>query len=208
MNETRGRAMFIVLEGGEGSGKSTQVPRLARRLRESGRDVVVTFEPGATVRGAELRRFLLDNEDPLDPRAEMLVMAADRAQHVADVVRPALARGADVVSDRFEPSTLAYQGSARGLGVEEVERVSRWASGGMQPDLVIVLDVPDEVADARVPSSRDRVEAAGTGFHAAVRAAYRELAPGRGWVVLDGSGTPDEVTESVWSTVVEALGPL
>lgn len=206
MNETRGPGRFIVLEGGEGSGKSTQVPRLAQRLREAGHEVVVTFEPGATVRGAELRRFLLDNEDPLDPRAEMLVMAADRAQHVSEVVRPALARGRYVVSDRFEPSTLAYQGSARGLGVDEVQAVSRWASGGLEPDLVVVIDVPDDVADARVPASRDRVEAAGTGFHAVVRAAYRDLAPGKGWVVIDGTATPDEVTDAIWGVVAARLG--
>lgn len=206
MNETQARGRFIVLEGGEGSGKSTQVPRIAQRLRDEGCAVVVTFEPGATVRGAELRRFLLDNEDPLDPRAEMLVMAADRAQHVSEVVRPALARGTYVISDRFEPSTLAYQGSARGLGVDEVQTVSRWASGGLEPDLVVVIDVPDDVADARVPASRDRVEAAGTGFHAAVRAAYRDLAPSQGWVVLDGTGTPDEVTDAIWVEVAARLG--
>ena len=206
MNGGSARGRFIVLEGGECSGKSTQVPLLARRLRAAGHDVVVTFEPGATVRGAELRRFVLDDEDPLDPRAEMLVMAADRAQHVALVVRPALDRGADVVSDRFEPSSLAYQGVARGLGVDAVEAMSRWATGGLEPDLVIVLDVPDEIADSRVTESRDRVESAGAAFHSAVRAAYRVLAPTRGWVVLDGTGPPDEIAGAVWSVVEERLG--
>lgn len=198
---TSGRGRFIVLEGGEGSGKSTQVPRLAERLRAAGREVVVTFEPGATVRGAELRRFVLDTEDPLDPRAELLVMVADRAQHVAEVIAPALRRGADVVSDRYAPSTLAYQGMARGLGVDEVERISRWGAAGVEPDLVIVLDVPDEVANARVPSSRDRVERAGDEFHAAVRGAYRELAGDRGWVVVDATPSPDEVAERIWDVV-------
>lgn len=206
MSDERERGRFIVLEGGEGSGKSTQVPRLARRLRSAGREVVVTFEPGATIRGAELRRFLLDDEDPLDARAEMLVMAADRAQHVADVVRPALERGADVVSDRFEPSTLAYQGEARGLGVDAVESISRWATGDLVPDLVVVLDVPDDVGDSRVPEARDRVESEGAAFHASVRAAYRVLARTRGWVVVDGSGQPDEVAEAVWAVVAESLG--
>ncbi|MCZ7535369.1 MAG: dTMP kinase [Acidimicrobiia bacterium] len=152
---------FVVLEGGEGSGKSTQVPLLAQRLGATGREVVVTFEPGATKRGAELRRFLLHDGDPLDARAELLVMAADRAQHVAQVVRPALARGADVVCDRFEPSSLAYQGAARGLGVEAVESVSRWATGGLVADLVVVLDVPDDLAESRVPEERDRLESEG-----------------------------------------------
>lgn len=195
-----------MLEGGEGSGKSTQVPRLARRLRSGGREVVVTFEPGATIRGAELRQFVLDVEDPLDARAEMLVMAADRAQHVSQVVRPALERGAYVVCDRFEPSSLAYQGVARGLGVEEVESMSRWATGGLEPELVIVLDVPDDMADSRVPKSRDRMESAGAAFHAAVRAAYRVLAPVRGWVVIDGTGSSDEVEELVWAAVADHLG--
>lgn len=201
MTTERGR--FIVLEGGEGSGKSTQVPRLAERMRAGGREVVVTFEPGATVRGAELRRFVLDTEDPLDPRAELLVMVADRAQHVAEVIAPALARGADVVSDRYSPSTLAYQGRARGLGVDDVARISHWAADGIEPDLVVVLDVPDEVANARVPSSRDRVERAGDTFHAAVRTAYRELAAERGWVVVDARAAPDEVAERIWSVVCE-----
>jgi dTMP kinase len=128
-------------------------------------------------------------------------MLADRSQHVAEVIRPALERGAIVVCDRFEPSTLAYQGAARGLGVEEVERLSRWAAAGVEPDLVIVLDVPDSIAEARVSPLRDRFERAGDDFHSVVRAAYRELAAARGWLLVDGAGSPDEVALRVRAAV-------
>jgi dTMP kinase len=192
---------FVVVEGGEGSGKSTQVQLLASWLRERGYEVVVTFEPGDTKMGAQMREVLLHGDAPLDERAELLLMLADRAQHVAEVVRPALARGAIVVSDRYAPSTLAYQGAGRGLGVETVEALNRFATGGLQPDLVLVLDVPDEVAEARIPGHRDRVERAGLEFHARVRAAYRELAAQRGWELIDGSGTPEAVAERVRGAV-------
>jgi len=201
-----GPGRFVVLEGGEGSGKSTQAEIVGARLRAAGREVVATFEPGATALGRDLRRLLLHSEAPLDPRAELLLLASDRAQHVAEVVRPAVRRGAVVVSDRYEPSTLAYQGVARGLGVDEVLQASRWASGGMVPDLVLVLDVPDDVAAARLPPSLDRMERAGDAFHAAVRAAYRDLAPRFGWTVLDGSGTPEVVAGAVWAAVAPVVG--
>ena len=142
--------------------------------------MVVTYEPGDTKTGAELRAVLLHADTALDAHAELLLMLADRAQHVAEVVRPALERGALVVCDRYEPSTLAYQGVARGLGVDEVERLSRWAAAGVEPDVVIVLDVPDAIAEARVSADRDRFERAGDDFHARVRAAYRDLGAGAG----------------------------
>ncbi len=196
---------FVVLEGGEGSGKSTQVERLAARLREAGVDVVTTFEPGATARGAALRGLLLDDAAPLDPRAELLLMIADRAQHVAEVVRPALAAGNVVVSDRFTPSTLAYQGVGRGLGVAAVAALSEFATGGLEPDLVVVLDVADEVAARRRPVAGDRMEHAGAEFHSRVRAAYRDLAPANGWVLVDGNGDIDTVAATVWSVVEPAV---
>jgi dTMP kinase len=199
MTATAGR--FIVVEGGEGVGKSTQVPRLAAALRASGREVVVTYEPGDTKLGAELRAVLLHSDAVLDPRTELLLMIADRAQHLAEVVAPALARGAIVVCDRYEPSTLAYQGAARGLGVDTVERLGEWATAGLEPDIVIVLDLPDEIAEARVSADRDRFERAGADFHARVRAAYRDLAPARGWVLVDADGTPDAVGARVLSAV-------
>ena len=192
---------FVVLEGGDASGKSTQARLVAHRLRSAGREVVETFEPGATEAGAAIRALLLDGDGPVDPTAEALLLAADRAQEVADVIRPALARGADVVSDRFVPSSLAYQGVGRGLGVERIEKLNRWATGGLEPDLVVVLDVDDAVAASRRAGPGDRLERAGDEFHAAVRDAYRGLAADRGWVVLDGGADVDTVAERVWGAV-------
>jgi len=196
---------FIVLEGGEGSGKSTQAEMLRARLTARGADVVMTFEPGATRRGADLRRALLDDRSPLDARAELLLMLADRAQHVAEVVRPALARGAVVVCDRFTPSTIVYQGVARGLGLDVVRAADAIATDGLTPDLVVVLDVTDDVAAARRPRATDRFEAAGPQFHARVRAAYRELASEHGWIVVDGTGTPESVADAVWRAVAPVV---
>jgi dTMP kinase len=198
---------FIVLEGGEGSGKSTQARLLADRVRADGREVVETFEPGGTARGAALRAALLDDDSPLDAHAELLLMAADRAQHVAEVIAPALARGAVVVCDRFSPSTLTYQGVGRGLGVDVVDAVDSLATRDAQPDIVIVLDVADEIARSRVPAARDRLERAGDEFHSIVRAAYRDLAPSRGWKIVDGSAEPSAVAEAVWAVVASLTAP-
>lgn len=195
---------FIVLEGADAVGKTTQALRLAWRLREVGREVVTTFEPGGTPVGSKIRDLVL--QETLDPRAEALLVAADRAQHVAEVVRPTLARGADVVSDRFVPSSLAYQGVARGLGVEEIWQLSDWATGGLQPDLVIVLDVREEVVRTRRGGPSDRLEREGSGLQVAVLNAYRELADRHGWVLVDAHGSPDEVAERVWQVVCERLG--
>ena len=196
---TRGR--FVVVEGGEASGKTTQVERLVARLQAAGREVVETFEPGATELGASIRGLLLDGPAALDPLAEALLLAADRAQHVAEVVRPALARGADVVSDRFVPSSLAYQGVARGLGVATIDELSRVATGGLEPDLVLVLDVGDDVAFDRRPVASDRMERAGSEFHGRVRSAYRSLAAERGWVLIDAGADPATVADRVWAAV-------
>lgn len=199
-------ARFIVLEGADGSGKSTQVGRLAARLRTGGRTVVETFEPGATALGARIRALVLDGPSASvgtaapDATTEALLMAADRAQHVAEVVRPALARGDWVVCDRFVPSSLVYQGVVRGLGVEPVAAASSWATGGVVPDLVVVLDVDDAVADSRRRQS-DRLEREGSEFHAAVRAGYRDLARSHGWTVVDGNHPADAVADSIWSIV-------
>jgi dTMP kinase len=183
---------LIVFEGGEGSGKSTQAARLARRL-----GAVLTREPGGTEIGLRIRSLVLDEAvgAVLDARAEALLMAADRAQHVAEVIRPALARGDDVVSDRFTGSTLAYQGFARGLPVDELAWVSSWATGGLEPDVVILLDVPASVAATRMKPEADRMESAGDDFHRRVAEGYLALAaadPAR-WRVVDGSGAVEEV---------------
>lgn len=198
---------FVVLEGGDGSGKSTQVPLLAAWLRERGLDVVETREPGGTALGRELRTVVLDGDTAVDARAEALLMAADRAEHVSEVIGPALERGSWVISDRHVASSLVYQGVVRGLGVIEIEEVNAWATGGLVPDLVIVLDVTDELASERRPGAGDRLEREGDAFHAAVRAAYRDLAPERGWCVIDGAGSAEAVAARVAKTVTERLAP-
>jgi dTMP kinase len=196
---------FVVLEGGDGSGKSTQAARLAERLRDRGLTVLETFEPGATEAGAVMRELLLHGRATIAPTTETLLMAADRAQHVAEQVAPALARGDWVVCDRYLPSSLVYQGVVRDVGVDVVDMVNRAATRGVEPDLVVVLDVPDDVADARTGDTPDRMEAEGEAFQSAVRAAYRSLAAARGWVVIDGAPAVDTVADAVWARVAELL---
>jgi dTMP kinase len=196
---------FLVLEGGEATGKSTQAARLAARLRDAGVAVVETYEPGATPLGARVRALLLHGDAPVDPTAEALLLAGDRAQHVAQVIRPALMRGTWVVSDRYVPSSLAYQGVGRGLGVAEVEQLNAVATAGMEPDLVVVLDLPPDAALARIAGPRDRLEDEDEAFHLAVYEAYRDLARSRGWAVVDASGDREQVELAVWETVSEEL---
>jgi dTMP kinase len=200
---------FVALEGGEGAGKSTQLALLAAWLRERGHDVVVTREPGATHAGAQVRQILLDPATGrLAPRAEALLYAADRAQHVAQVVRPALRRGAVVVTDRYVDSSLAYQGDGRELERDDVARLSRWATEGLVPDLVVLLDVDPAVGLRRAGDSGapDRIEAESLAFHTRVREAFLDLAaaaPER-YVVVD-AGLP---TEAVHAAVRRRLEPL
>ncbi|MFG1605527.1 dTMP kinase [Actinoplanes sp. NPDC049265] len=194
--------VFVVFEGGEGAGKSTQVTRLASALHAQGRDVVVTREPGATDVGARIRGLLLDKGDAPAPRAEALLYAADRAHHVATVVRPALTRGAVVISDRYVDSSLAYQGAGRTLPVSEISWLSSWATGGLKPDLVVLLDVDPQVGLARVDSrgqGADRLESESRAFHDRVRYAFLDLAAAdpKRYLVLDASSAPDEIAESV-----------
>ena len=193
-------ARFIVLEGGEGSGKSTQCAHLAAALRSRGVSVVETREPGGTPLGRSLRGLLLDGDD-LNPVAEMLMMAADRAQHVVEVIRPALAADQWVVSDRFVPSSLVYQGVVRGLGVDTVAELSQMATGGLEPDAVILLDVDDATAEARRSPDSDRMEREGAEFHREVRAAYRRLAGDCGWTLVDGTGAVAAVAARVLAAV-------
>jgi dTMP kinase len=203
------RGRFVVLEGGDGSGKSTQAARLAAWLRARGLAVVETFEPGSGPTGAVLRELLLHGPEPVAPVTEALLMAADRAQHVAGEIEPALARGDWVVCDRYVPSSLVYQGVVRALGVDVVEQLSTVATAGLAPDVVVLLDVSDAVAEARRADARraddgDRLEREGSAFHSSVRAAYRELAPAHGWVVVDADGDIDAVA----ALVIDAITPL
>ena len=199
-----GRGKFIVLEGGEGSGKSTQAERLCAAL-----DAVQTREPGGTAVGAQLREVLLGRATTgLSDRAEALLMAADRAQHVAQVVEPALAAGLHVVCDRFLGSSVAYQGYGRGLDPAEVRDLSLWATAGLLPDLVVLLTVPSPESARRTGGARDRIEDAGDEFHQRVAdgfAAQAAAEPDR-WVVVDGTGTKDEVTAAVLAAVADRLG--
>lgn len=189
------RGLFVVFEGGEGAGKSTQASRLAAVLQEQGYEVVVTREPGATAVGARIRALLLDPSTQLSPRAEALLYAADRAQHVAAVVGPALHRGAIVLSDRYIDSSLAYQGAGRELALLEVASLSRWATEGLKPDVTLLLDVDPAIGLARATGTPDRIEQESLDFHQAVRQGFLDLAaadPSR-YLVISGSQTPDEV---------------
>lgn len=194
------RGIFVVLEGGDGCGKSTQAQLLVSRLRDLGREVVATREPGATEAGAAIRSLVLGGGD-LDPRAEALLIAADRAEHVAEVIRPALERGAVVVSDRYIPSSLAYQGVARGLGVEEIAGLSEWATGGLTPDVVVILDVPAGEAASRRTGPQDRMEREPDSFRLAVNQAYRDLAGRFGWTLVDGREPVEQVAGEIWALV-------
>lgn len=205
-------ALYIAFEGGEGSGKSTQVRLLARALSEPGHAAsgppVVTHEPGATPLGRQLRQLLLDlDQAPVGVRAEALLMAADRAQHMEEVVRPALAAGRHVISDRTAFSSLAYQGGGRRLGVEDVRAVNDWALDGLWPDLVLLLDCPPAAAAARRSRTLDRLESENGGFHERVQATFGQLAaddPER-WVVIDASQSIEAVAAAVWAAVVSRL---
>ncbi|MGI9615001.1 MAG: dTMP kinase [Acidimicrobiales bacterium] len=190
--------VYIAFEGGEGSGKSTQVRLLAERL-----DAVVTREPGGTDLGGRLRSILLDpGEAPVGPRAETLLMAADRAQHMRQVIRPALAAGRHVVSDRSVFSSLAYQGGGRELGVEAVREINEWALDGCWPDHVVLLDLRAEAAAERLQRGLDRLEQEDRSFHDRVRATYLELAASDDrWVVIDAAEPIDRVAEKVWAAV-------
>ncbi|MGW4223651.1 dTMP kinase [Streptomyces bauhiniae] len=195
-----GNGFFISLEGGDGAGKSTQAEALAEWIRAKGHEVVLTREPGATPVGKRLRSILLDvSEAGLSHRAEALLYAADRAEHVDTVVRPALERGAVVISDRYIDSSVAYQGAGRDLSPTEIARINRWATGGLVPHLTVLLDVPPEVARERFTEAPDRLESEPAEFHARVRAGFLTLAaadPGR-YLVVDAGQEPEGVTSVI-----------
>lgn len=200
--------LFVVLEGGDGVGKSTQCDLLAAWLGEQGHEVVRTHEPGGSPIGADVRRLLLSTTaHPPSARTEALLYAAERAEHVAAVVRPALARGAVVVSDRYLDSSVAYQGVARGLGAQRIRDLSLWATDGLCPDLTVVLDLEPEPALGRSPEPADRLESEPMAFHAQVREAFLQLAradPER-YLVLDAAADRDEVHFRVRAAVAALL---
>ncbi len=191
---------FIALEGGDGAGKSTQAEALAEWIRAKGHEVVLTREPGATPVGKRLRSILLDvSSAGLSHRAEALLYAADRAEHVDTVVRPALERGAVVISDRYIDSSVAYQGAGRDLSPTEIARINRWATNGLVPHLTVLLDVAPETARERFTEAPDRLESEPAEFHARVRSGFLTLAaadPGR-YLVVDAGQEPEAVTTVV-----------
>jgi dTMP kinase len=194
--------MFISLEGLDGTGKTTQAALLADAAAAAGREVVAVREPGGTPPGERIRAVLLDPALRIGDWAEALLYAAARAQLVEEVIRPALERGATVIADRFLDSSLAYQGSARGLGVDEVLEVNRAATRGLVPDRTVLLQLPEEAAAAR-RGDPDRIEAEGAAFLARVAEGFADAArrfPGR-IAVVDASGTPEQVAARVREAV-------
>ena len=200
--------LFIAFEGGEGSGKTTQARLIAIWLREIGYDVVTTHEPGATKVGMRLRALLLDTAHTgMSPHAEALMYAADRAEHVASVIEPALHRGAIVISDRYVDSSLAYQGNGRGLSNSDIAQLNSWATGGRMPDLTILLDMPPEAGLGRRARSADRLEAEPPEFHRRVRAGFLALAredPPR-YLVLDATRSVAEISSEIKDRIRQIL---
>ena len=214
------RGEFITFEGPEGSGKTTQLERLAAWLRSRGREVVTTFEPGGTEIGNRIRELLFDlAHGEMTARTELLLMNAARAQHVEQVIEPALEAGKVVLSDRFAESSLAYQGFGRELGLEAVEPICDFATGGLRPDLVVLLDLPveeglkrnrklDDDLPASAESKNNRFEVAGLDFHRRVRRGFLALAkrePKR-FVVLDAMRTADAIEAEVRKAIAERPG--
>jgi dTMP kinase len=186
--------LFVCFEGGDGAGKSTQVRLLTELLEQRGREVVVTRQPGGTPLGAQIRELVLHG-DHVAARAEALLFAADKAHHVDQLIKPALAQGHVVITDRYVDSSITYQGAGRELGRDEITALQHWAVGGLLPDLTIVLDVSPEVGRERRGDVHDRLESEADAFHAAVRRGYLELAaadPGR-IAVIDAAQAPEAV---------------
>lgn len=200
--------LFVVFEGGDGVGKSTQVVELVTRLQNRRIEPVLTRQPGGTPIGAKLRKLLLDPGHPeLTARTEALIYAADKAQHVEEVILPALARGDVVVCDRYVDSMIAYQGAGRVLDLTEVEQVARWATGGLRPDLTVLLDIDPAEAVANI-RQQDRLEAAGLDFHRRARDHFLRLAdedPER-YLVLGARESRESIAEKVAEKVFALLG--
>lgn len=201
--------MFITFEGGEGSGKTTQIHLLDERLRQLGYAVLTTREPGGTPLGEKLRALLLDVNSPVEPHAELLLYAADRAQHVATLIRPALAAGKIVISDRYADSALAYQGYGRGLDLVALRHIMTFATGGLQPDITFFLDLDPQQGLARraQTGSTDRFEAQALDFHQRVREGYLALiaAEPERWVRIDADQPLAVVQGTIFAIVEERL---
>lgn len=206
-----GSGLFITLEGGDGSGKTTQAELLGEWLAGQGRTVVRTREPGGTEVGVEVREIVLHHRGDIAPRAEALLYAADRAHHVATVVRPALERGEVVLQDRYIDSSVAYQGAGRVLDPEAVRGLSEWATEGLAPDLTVLLDLDAAAARGRLDEARtryDRLEAEAAEFHDRVRSAYLALAeaePGR-FLVVDAAQPVEAIALAIRERVGALLG--
>jgi dTMP kinase len=202
--------LFITLEGGDGSGKTTQAERLGVWLAGEGRTILRTREPGGTEVGVEVREIVLHHRGDIAPRAEALLYAADRAHHVATVVRPALERGDVVIQDRYIDSSVAYQGAGRVLDPEAVRRLSEWATEGLRPDLTILLDLDAHAARGRLDEARtryDRLEAEASEFHDRVRSAYLSVAasePER-FLVVDAALPVEEIAAAIRARVARML---
>ncbi|MBS1826910.1 MAG: dTMP kinase [Acidobacteria bacterium] len=216
MSTTDAQGLFVTFEGGDGSGKTTQIRRLVAHLRAEGYDVLETAEPGGTPIGGQIRHILLDPaNDALDPRAELLLYFASRAQNVHQWILPALNAGKVIICDRFTDSTLVYQGYGRGLGEEYVHQLHQLACGTLQPDLTIYLDIDLETALARAHArnreqtgpAQSRMDEQSVDFHRSVRDAYLDLAskePKR-IIVIDARPDPDTVEKSIWDTLAPRL---
>jgi dTMP kinase len=210
--QQRTTGLFISFEGGDGCGKSTQIRLFADRIRALGLPLTLTREPGSTGIGKQIRAVLLDPAHAnLAPRAEALLYAADRAQHVASVVNPALTAGRIVVTDRYDDSSKVYQGHARGMGMAEIAALSTWGTSGLTPDLTIILDADPIRSLARVATTEfgtaDRIEDEPLTFHEMVRDGFLSLAltdPDR-YRIVDALGTPDQVAARVWAAAGPAL---
>ncbi|HET7763386.1 MAG TPA: dTMP kinase [Phycicoccus sp.] len=186
--------VFIAFEGGDGAGKSTQVALLAEALRARGRVVTVTRQPGGTALGAAIRDLVLHG-DHVSPRAEALLFAADKAHHVDQLVKPALARGEVVITDRYTDSSVAYQGAGRELGADEVHDLQMWAVGGLVPDLTVVVDITPEEGRRRRGEVHDRLESEEDAFHASIRHHFLAMAAGHPerYLVVDGAEPPERL---------------
>jgi dTMP kinase len=199
--------VFVAFEGGDGAGKSTQAQALAESLRALGREVVLTREPGGTPAAEAIRHVVLTPDHTgLDDRAEALLYAASRAEHVAALIRPALERGAVVITDRYIDSSIAYQGVGRGLGADVVGEINLWATRGLLPDLTVLLDVQARTGLARLGGGLDRLEAEPESFHAVVVEAFRALAAGDAerYLVLPA----DAARETLAHAILERVRPL